>query len=112
MQIEGRGVMRPSVDLRDDFRIDLSSRREEYVSADLRSFFHSIYTHSIPWAIYGKAWAKIPANRGYTHYGNVLDLLSQNLQGAQTIGLPVGPDTSRLLAEVVTSGVDESFGSG
>lgn len=44
--------------------------------------------------------------------GNVLDLLSQNLQGAQTIGLPVGPDTSRLLAEVVTSGVDESFGSG
>lgn len=69
MQIEGRGVMRPSVDLRDDFRIDLSSRREEYVSADLRSFFHSIYTHSIPWAIYGKAWAKIPANRGYTHYG-------------------------------------------
>ncbi|MBX4958020.1 MULTISPECIES: RNA-directed DNA polymerase [Rhizobium] len=104
-----RAVMRPSVDLRDDFRIDLSSRREEYVSADVRSFFHSIYTHSIPWAIYGKAWAKIPANRGYAHYGNVLDLLSRNLQGAQTIGLPVGPDTSRLLAELVASGIDEKL---
>ncbi|TBA06369.1 RNA-directed DNA polymerase [Rhizobium ruizarguesonis] len=104
-----RAVMRPSVDLRDDFRIDLSSRREEFVSADLRSFFHSIYTHSIPWAIYGKGWAKIPANRGYAHYGNVLDLLSRNLQGAQTIGLPVGPDTSRLLAEVIASGVDEKL---
>lgn len=104
-----RAVMRPSVDLRDDFRIDLSSRREEYVSADLRSFFHSVYTHSIPWAIYGKAWAKIPANRGYNHYGNVLDLLSRNLQGGQTIGLPVGPDTSRLLAEVVASGIDEKL---
>ncbi|MBP2443800.1 RNA-directed DNA polymerase [Rhizobium leguminosarum] len=104
-----RAVMRPSVDLRDDFRIDLSSRREEYVSADLRSFFHSIYTHSIPWAIYGKDWAKVPANRGYNHYGNLLDLLSRNLQGAQTIGLPVGPDTSRLLAEVVASGIDEKL---
>ncbi|TBC65037.1 MULTISPECIES: RNA-directed DNA polymerase [Rhizobium] len=102
-----RAVMRPSVDLRDDFRVDLSSRREEYVSADIRSFFHSIYTHSIPWAIYGKAWAKIPANRGYSHYGNVLDLLSRNLQGGQTIGLPVGPDTSRLLSEVVASGIDQ-----
>jgi hypothetical protein len=102
-----RAVMRPSVDLRDDFRIDLSSRREEYVTADLRAFFHSIYTHSIPWAIHGKAWAKNKANRGYTHSGNLIDLLSRNLQDGQTIGLPVGPDTSRLLAEVVASAIDE-----
>lgn len=100
-----RAVMRPSVDLRDDFRIDLSSRREEYAAADIRAFFHSIYTHSIPWAIYGKEWAK--ANRGYSHFGNLIDLLSRNLQDGQTIGLPVGPDTSRLLAEIVASGIDE-----
>mgnify|MGYP001473475356 CR=1 FL=1 len=102
-----RAVMRPNIDLRDDFRIDLSSRREEYVAADIRSFFHSIYTHSIPWAIYGKEWAKNKANRGYSHFGNLIDLLSRNLQDGQTIGLPVGPDTSRLLAEVVASGADE-----
>jgi hypothetical protein len=29
-----RALMRPNVDLRDDFRVDLSSRREEFVSAD------------------------------------------------------------------------------
>lgn len=102
-----RAVMRPNVDLRDDFRIDLSSRREEYVTADIRAFFHSIYTHSIPWAIYGKPWAKNKANRSYTHFGNLIDLLSRNLQDGQTIGLPVGPDTSRLLAEVVASAMDE-----
>lgn len=101
-----RAVMRPSVDLRDDFRIDLSSRREEYVTADIRAFFHSIYTHSIPWAIYGKEWAKNKANRGHTHFGNLIDLLSRNLQDGQTIGLPVGPDASRLLAEIVASGID------
>ncbi|MCT2539974.1 RNA-directed DNA polymerase [Sedimentimonas flavescens] len=102
-----RAVMRPSIDFRDDFRIDLSSRREEYAAADIRAFFHSIYTHAIPWAIYGKEWAKNGANRGYAHFGNLIDLLSRNLQDGQTIGLPVGPDTSRLLAEVVASGIDE-----
>jgi len=104
-----RAVMRPNIDLRDDFRVDLSSRREEYIISDIRAFFHSVYTHSIPWAIYGKDWAKNAANRGYTHFGNIIDLLSRNLQDGQTIGLPVGPDTSRLLAEVVASGIDEQL---
>jgi hypothetical protein len=99
-----RALMRSSIDLRDDFRVDLSSRREEFVSADIRAFFHSIYTHAIPWAIYGKPWAK--ANRDPTHYGNLIDLLCRNSQDGQTIGLPVGPDTSRLNAEVVASAID------
>jgi hypothetical protein len=99
-----RALMRPNVDLRDDFRVDLSSRREEFVSADIRAFFHSIYTHAIPWAIYGKTWAK--GNRGLSHYGNLIDLLCRNSQDGQTIGLPVGPDTSRLIAEVIASAVD------
>jgi hypothetical protein len=99
-----RALMRSSVDLRDDFRVDLSSRREEFVSADIRAFFHSIYTHAIPWAIYGKPWAK--ANRDLKHYGNLIDLLCRNSQDGQTIGLAVGPDTSRLIAEVVASAID------
>jgi hypothetical protein len=99
-----RALMRPNVDLRDDFRVDLSSRREEFVSADIRAFFHSIYTNAIPWAIYGKTWAK--GNRGVSHYGNLIDLLCRNSQDGQTIGLPVGPDTSRLIAEVIASAVD------
>ena len=99
-----RAVWRPSLDLRDDFRVDLSTRRERFATADIRAFFHSIYTHAIPWAIYGKPWAK--QNRSNTHYGNLLDLYCRNAQDGQTIGLPVGPDTSRFIAEVVASAVD------
>ena len=99
-----RTLVRPSIDLRDDFRVDLSSRREEFVNADIRAFFHSIYTHAIPWAIHGKAFAK--QNRGTEHYGNLIDLLCRNAQDGQTIGLPVGPDCSRLIAEVVASAID------
>ena len=99
-----RAIHRPSVDLRDDFRIDLATRRERFVEADLRAFFHSVYTHAIPWAIYGKTWAK--RNRSNTHFGNLLDLYCRNAQDGQTIGLPVGPDTSRLIAEVIASAID------
>jgi hypothetical protein len=99
-----RALIRPSIDLRDDFRVDLSSRRETYVAADIRAFFHSIYTHAIPWALHGKDFAKV--HRGTEHYGNLIDLLCRNAQDGQTIGLPVGPDCSRLIAEVIASGID------
>lgn len=99
-----RALVRPSVELRDEFRVKLSSRREEYVAADIRAFFHSIYTHAIPWAIHGKAFAK--QKRGPAHYGNLIDLLCRNAQDGQTLGLPVGPDTSRLIAEVLASAMD------
>ena len=105
--VGSRAIFRPSIDLRDDFRINLSTRHERYVAADIRAFFHSIYTHSIPWAIYGKPWSK--QNRQIAHYGNLLDLFCRNAQDGQTIGLPVGPDTSRLVAEVIASSLDEKL---
>ncbi len=99
-----RALARPTIDLRDDFRVELSARREIYVAADIRAFFHSIYTHAIAWAIYGKEVAK--QQRGVDLYGNLIDLLCRNAQDGQTIGLPVGPDTSRLIAEIVASAMD------
>lgn len=99
-----RALFRPGIDLRDDFRIDLATRHDRYATADVRAFFHSVYTHAIPWAIYGKTWAK--ENRQNNHYGNLLDLYCRNAQDGQTIGLPVGPDTSRLIAEVIASAMD------
>lgn len=105
--VGSRAVFRPSIDLRDDFRVNLTTRHERYATADIRAFFHSIYTHSIPWAIYGKSWSK--QNRQITHYGNLLDLFCRNAQDGQTIGLPVGPDTSRLIAEIIASSLDEKL---
>lgn len=105
--VGSRAVFRPSIDLRDDFRVNLATRHERYVAADIRAFFHSVYTHSIPWAIYGKSWSK--QNRQITHFGNLLDLFCRNAQDGQTIGLPVGPDTSRLIAEVIASALDEKL---
>lgn len=76
--------------------------------ADVAKCYASIYTHSIPWALHTKPVAK--ANKKYTKanglYGNLLDDFCQSLQERQTIGLPIGPDTSFVLAEVILSSVD------
>ena len=85
-------------------RIKRSVGQRYMLRADFSRFYSSIYTHSIPWAIHGKAEAR--ADRAYILYGNRLDLWVRETQDKQTGGLPVGPDTSFLLAEVIASAID------
>lgn len=66
-----------------------------------------IYTHSIPWALHGKANAK--ANRNRSLFGNALDECVRNAQDGQTIGIPIGPDTSLVIAEAILASVDHEL---
>ena len=50
-------------------------------------------------------------NRSPELAGNLLDLWVRNGQDRQTIGIPIGPDTSLVIAELVLSSVDEEFSS-
>jgi hypothetical protein len=73
--------------------------------ADVARFYPSIYSHSIPWALHGKALAK--ANKPSDLVGNALDKLVRDSQDGQTIRIPIGTDTSLLVAEIVMCAVDE-----
>ncbi len=75
--------------------------------ADIQSFYQSIYTHSIRWALYGKVKAK--QNRYGRNLGNNLDYWIRQAQDQQTKGIPIGPDTSLVIAEIVLSAVDEAL---
>jgi Reverse transcriptase (RNA-dependent DNA polymerase) len=66
-----------------------------------------IYTHSIPWAIHGKSAAR--ADKKHKLYGNRLDLWVRETQDRQTGGIPVGPDTSFIIAEVIASRIDREL---
>lgn len=99
-----RTLKRPSFDSRDTFISDVNARFEYIVNTDIRAFYHSVYTHAIAWAVHGKRVTK--KNRSDALVGNLIDRLSRNLQDGQTIGLPVGPDTSRLIAELVGAAID------
>lgn len=75
------------------------------VRTDISQFYGSLYTHSLPWALHTKTIAK--ARRGSSLFGNVLDECARNMQDGQTIGVPIGPDTSLVLAEVILSAFDQ-----
>ena len=77
------------------------------LKADISKFYHSIYTHSIPWAIHGKEFAK--TNRGMEHFGNKLDADIRNGQDGQTVGIPIGPDSSLLVSEIILSQIGQNL---
>jgi len=75
------------------------------VKTDISRFYGTIYTHSIPWLVHTKPVAK--ANRtDYTLIGNALDRDLRNCNSSQTVGIPIGPDTSLIVAEVITCMMD------
>jgi hypothetical protein len=71
---------------------------------DISRFYPTIYTHSIPWALHTKEVAKI--NRKDSLYGNLLDKRVRNSMDGQTLGIPVGPDTSLIIAEIIATSID------
>lgn len=80
------------------------------VRTDISRFFHSIYTHALPWALHGKAESKKDRKpESATMFGNRLDWLVRQAQDGQTVGIPVGPDFSRIISEIVGAAIDKAF---
>jgi hypothetical protein len=73
---------------------------------DVASFFPTIYTHTIPWALHSKVIAKRNRAKSSAFFGNLLDEKCMQVQDGQTIGLPIGPDTSHIIAEIVAVAID------
>lgn len=64
---------------------------------DLSNFYHTLYTHSIPWMMTGKAEAKKDRKNGFA---NTLDKLITSCQYDETHGIPTGNLLSRIIAEL------------
>jgi hypothetical protein len=88
----------------------IAHRFKLLIKSDVKNFYPSLYTHSIPWALHGKAFIRKPANRtNYSFVGNRLDKLFQNSNDGCTNGLPIGPAVSDIAAELVMSAVDRQL---
>jgi len=83
-------------------RANLRSQSRYVLQADINQLYHSIYTHSMSWAIHGKSTAKAKKT-DRALLGNVLDRLVRNSQDQQSVGIPIGPDISFLIAEMILS---------
>lgn len=91
-------------------RISRLSQFRFIAKTDISRFYHSIYTHSLPWAFHGKPSSKGDRKEGSKKiYFNRADHILRCGQDGQTVGIPVGPDTSRVLAEVIATAIDIEF---
>jgi hypothetical protein len=89
-----------------DRKISISAGYRYMLKTDISRFFPTIYTHSVPWALHTKAVAKKNTAATAHHFGNIVDLAVRQGQDGQTIGIPIGPDTSHLIAEVIATSAD------
>lgn len=76
------------------------------VQIDVSKCFDSIYTHSLPWAILGKDQTKFSLIESKATFGGRFDALMQNLNHKETNGIVIGPEFSRIFAEIILQSVD------
>jgi hypothetical protein len=102
----GRAANIPSMHNLYDQKISKSAGYRFMLRSDISRFFPTIYTHSVPWAIHGKAVSKKHMNPTPKYFGNLIDMSLRQCQDGQTIGLPIGPDTSHIIAELISTSID------
>ncbi|WP_176718950.1 RNA-directed DNA polymerase, partial [Methylophaga muralis] len=109
--IDGRMLVMNYEDIFSKIEADLKSSfgKRFRVNSDIANCFHSIYSHSIPWAIIGFDVAKNNMTSGNTHWSDDLDIFIRKTKRNETQGIAIGPGTSSVIAEIVLSAVDKEL---
>lgn len=82
----------------------LEQRFNLMMEFDISRCFYHIYTHSITWAVKDKASSK--RNAKATSFENLFDQCMQKSNYNETNGIVVGPEISRIFAEIILQRVD------
>lgn len=84
----------------------LEQKFEHMLEFDISKCFYNIYTHSISWAVKGKSNAK--KNHKNKAFENMFDRIMQLSNYNETNGIVVGPEISRIFAEIILQDIDQS----
>lgn len=93
----------------EDYRYQRAEKKFKHlVKFDLQSCFDSIYTHTISWATAGGA-DKVKVLPGYhgSWVGDTFDNLMQSVNARETNGIVIGPEFSRIFAEIILQYIDQ-----
>lgn len=92
-------------------RAEIAGSYDHILISDISRFYSTLYTHTIPWAMHGKVWCKDNINNPIYHQktGSKLDVAVRKGNDNQTMGIPVGPDTSRILSEILAVAIDKEL---
>lgn len=93
----------------EDYRYQRAEKKFKHlIKFDLQSCFDSIYTHTISWATAGGA-DKVKVLPGYhgSWLGDAFDNLMQSVNARETNGIAIGPEFSRIFAEIILQYIDQ-----
>ncbi len=93
----------------EDYRYQRAEKKFKHlVKFDLQSCFDSIYTHTISWATAGGA-DKVKILPGFhgSWVGDAFDNLMQSVNARETNGIVIGPEFSRIFAEIILQYIDQ-----
>ena len=82
----------------------LEQRFNFMMTFDISKCFYHVYTHSITWAIKDKASSK--RNARAESFENRFDKIMQQANYNETNGIIVGPEVSRIFAEIILQRID------
>jgi len=82
----------------------LEKKYTRMLKFDISKCFGSIYSHSISWAVKDKSYSK--ANIGLNSFDAMFDKIIQNMNDGETNGIVIGPEFSRVFAEIILQRVD------
>jgi Reverse transcriptase (RNA-dependent DNA polymerase) len=85
--------------------LDLEKEYSHLWMIDVTRCFDSIYTHSISWAVKEKHFSKANTT-GVPFFGDTFDAVMQSMNFGETSGIVIGPEFSRIFAEIILQRID------
>jgi hypothetical protein len=85
---------------------DLEKQYKFLWRIDVAKCFESIYTHTLSWAIKDKEFSKQKKNIVDSTFGETFAKKMQNANNGETNGIVIGPEASRIFAEILFQAID------
>lgn len=88
---------------------EYEKRYDNLMKLDISRCFDSIYTHSISWAILGLEQTKEEIRKSKDTFSGHFDKLMQEINYNETNGIIIGPEISRIFAEIILQSIDNNI---
>lgn len=90
----------------DNLFFNAEKRFNKMLYLDISKCFDSVYTHSLAWSLLGKDEVKKALGNHKDSFSDSFDVLMQRMNYNETNGIVIGPEFSRIFAEILLQGVD------
>lgn len=93
----------------EDYRYHRAEKKYNFLfKFDISKCFDSIYTHSISWAVLGLDAVKENVDASKKNFSGIFDKFIQCANYGETNGILIGPEFSRIFAEIILQRIDRT----